>query len=359
MFNSEDRQEKGYGEEIIWGDNILDDGLEDLAISPVVRGDRSGTSEITMSVRDRVNSEDNHATFRVTVNDSTVNFKGWNHIKAVGARIGGSPYCEPRRPIVEDRFENQLSSVDEGVCQSFYGGIWRDGKVLDNPKVCSFSEQLCDWGDDTPLKKRRCYGNGSPSNLGVHPLEYNAIYANVLNDNNTECYRSRGSVQLGNTGIYAKAKRAGAIFLEIVHGDTTALELAHTTKEGFFYDLNPAYSYARLSIAPGATYDEIKEALIYRGHANEHDVCTVDEDNLNTYSPRCFLELEIPLVEDRLVNFDAQTHIQAGLYYLGVQDVSYYKGLIIFYLQMNQILNFQCTLKQRSKRQRLLLRKNI
>ena len=105
-----------------------------------------------MSVRDSFNSENNHATFRVTVNDSTVNFKGWNHVKAVGARTGGSPYCEPKRPIVEGEFESQLNSVTKLECEG-HNGIWRDGKVLDNPKVCSFSEQLCDWGDDTPLKK--------------------------------------------------------------------------------------------------------------------------------------------------------------------------------------------------------------
>ena len=39
-----------------------------------------------------------------------------------------------------------------------------------------------------------------------------------------------------------------------------------------------------------------------------------------------FLELELPLLENRTADFNAQEDIPEGIYYLGVQDVSYHRG---------------------------------
>ena len=277
-----------------------DYGSKDILLNGFGINGRAGSSEVVLRVVDLVNGNivgENTARFNVEINDATVIHQGWNHIKAVGARVGGSPYCEPSRPLVADRFNAQVGSVNKDTCSGELG-IWREGKVLDNPKVCSFSETLCDWNGSDPSKKRRCFGNGSPSSLGVVPLEYNALFANVSNNNDTSCYRARGTVDLGNSGITLKAKRAGAIFLEIVSGDSTELEMVNHTAGGFYYDLNPAYSYARLKIGEGATYEDIKDRLVYGGGDNEHGSCDGSDPVLA--SARCFLEVSLPELEDRV-----------------------------------------------------------
>ena len=113
----------------------------------------------------------------------------------------------------------------------------------------------------------------------------------------------------------------------MTYGETTGLELVdHSAdKDGFFYDINPAYSYARLRIAPDATYEDIKEELIYNGEADEHGVCHSD-DFAVTVSARCFLQVYLPQLENRIPDFTVVRDIPQGIYYLGVQDISYYKG---------------------------------
>ena len=122
-----------------------------MEITPVAGN--SGETTLRINFADYVDGDGNNALdiateshqisfveFNVKLNQVNVTHNGWKNLKVLGARIGGSPYCEITIPIESDAdYSAQKEALTKGACDAA-SGKWRLGDLVDSPNVCSFSE---------------------------------------------------------------------------------------------------------------------------------------------------------------------------------------------------------------------------
>ena len=290
-----------------------DQGLFEIEITPVAGSSGETTLRINFADYDSdINNLEqiSFAEFKVKLNQVNVTHNGWKNIKALGAKIGGSPYCEIPTPINEVNYDAQKKALSKSKCDDAEG-IWRTGNLVDTPNVCSFSETLCNSG-------KKCIGADHTS---VSADEFNAIYKNT--SANT-CHVAKSQMDIGKAKI--TGKKAGGIFIYVEHIDdseTNSVVVQELPSNAGKFNYS---SLVHLKLNQASTYDQLG-TLIAGEDFSDDLVCDNDAS--------CLLSVDLPSLSETTQELNVTSDLPEGLYYIGIKDAYTYtnRGLLLVTFQ--------------------------
>ncbi len=304
-------------------DQSADTKTFEIEITPVAGS--SGETTLRINFADFVDTDNNDlllipneleqisfAEFKVKLNQVNVTHNGWKNIKALGPKIGGSPYCEISTPINVDHYNEQKQALTKDDCVTDAFGIWRSGNLVDSPNVCSFSETLCNSG-------KKCIGADHTS---VSADEFNAIYKNT--SANT-CHVAKSQMDIGKAKI--TGKKAGGIFIYVEHIDDSETNEVNVQELSSNVGKFNYSSLVHLKLNQASTYDQLGTLIAGEDFSDNLDCDDSDAS--------CLLSIDLPSLSETTQELNITSDLPEGLYYIGIKDAYTYtnRGLLLVTFQ--------------------------